>query len=308
MAAPVEVKLRNAESSILFMQQEHAKTLQALHQELHKLQKKCAELNFELAMKSDDVDEEKYKSEIEALTAKLGEKEKECNQLKTDRDTNHDRLNELEQQMKVREKIFQDDLAQRQQKILTLTAELEQRSGTIAYLTTQLHQLKRKEIKPTVEHVRSDPERNQSPAPPKDPAPPRTRRYNIRTGNGPVKGVHPVNCLRNDANIPQPSQVQSHMFSRFRRIGPPPKTANPVLRSRGCEGVRDVTAFIAHVDTQGREVEVKPVPSILPPITPQDAVRREYSLSAEIETLAIDKPYGADSSLRSPNHSPLHTD
>lgn len=57
MAAPVEIKLRNAESSILFMQQEHAKTLQALHQELHKLQKKCAELNFELAMKSDDVDE-----------------------------------------------------------------------------------------------------------------------------------------------------------------------------------------------------------------------------------------------------------
>ena len=57
MAAPLTVQLRNAESSVLFMQQEHAKTLQGLHQELQKLQKKCAELTFELAMKSGSPDE-----------------------------------------------------------------------------------------------------------------------------------------------------------------------------------------------------------------------------------------------------------
>ena len=57
MAAPIEIQLRNAQSSILFMQQEHAQTLQGLHQELQKLQKKCAELNFELAMKEGTPDE-----------------------------------------------------------------------------------------------------------------------------------------------------------------------------------------------------------------------------------------------------------
>ena len=33
---------RNLESSILFMQQEHANTLKALHEEIQKLQKKCS--------------------------------------------------------------------------------------------------------------------------------------------------------------------------------------------------------------------------------------------------------------------------
>jgi len=33
---------RNMESSILFMQQEHAATLRALHEEIQKLQKKCS--------------------------------------------------------------------------------------------------------------------------------------------------------------------------------------------------------------------------------------------------------------------------
>lgn len=251
---------------------------------------------------------EKYKSEIEALTEKLNKKEKECNQLKEERDTNHDRSNKLEQQMKTREKIFQDQLTQRGQKIVVLTAELDQRSGTIAYLTTQLHQLKLKQLKPTVEHIQSDPGRVPSPSPPKDPAPPRTKRYNTRPGNGPVKGVHPATHLRSNDNMPEPNQVQSHMFGRIHRVGTTPQTANPLSRSRGGEGSRDVTAFIAHVDPRGKEVEVKPAPPILPPITPQDAARREFALSAEIETLAIDKPYGAGKTLKSPNHSPVHTD
>ena len=39
--AQARVQLQNAESSILFMQQEHAKTLQGLYAEINKLQKKC---------------------------------------------------------------------------------------------------------------------------------------------------------------------------------------------------------------------------------------------------------------------------
>lgn len=41
MATEAAVHKRNLESSILFMQQEHATTLKALHEEIQKLQKRC---------------------------------------------------------------------------------------------------------------------------------------------------------------------------------------------------------------------------------------------------------------------------
>ena len=42
MIARTRLKLRNAEKSISFMQEQHAKTLAGLHQEIDKLQKKNA--------------------------------------------------------------------------------------------------------------------------------------------------------------------------------------------------------------------------------------------------------------------------
>jgi coiled-coil domain-containing protein 92 len=39
--ADTRLQLQNAESSILFMQQQHAQTLQGLYTEISKLQKKC---------------------------------------------------------------------------------------------------------------------------------------------------------------------------------------------------------------------------------------------------------------------------
>ena len=42
-------KLRNAESSLVFMREQHARTLEGLHEEIHKLQKKNAsEFNLDL--------------------------------------------------------------------------------------------------------------------------------------------------------------------------------------------------------------------------------------------------------------------
>ena len=42
MTSQAAIHKRNLESSILFMQQEHANTLKALHEEIQKLQKKCS--------------------------------------------------------------------------------------------------------------------------------------------------------------------------------------------------------------------------------------------------------------------------
>jgi hypothetical protein len=42
MLARTRLKLKNAESSINFMQEQHARTLEELHKEIEKLQKKNA--------------------------------------------------------------------------------------------------------------------------------------------------------------------------------------------------------------------------------------------------------------------------
>ena len=42
MASIEDMRLRNREVSILFMQQEHATTLKGLHEEIEKLQKRCS--------------------------------------------------------------------------------------------------------------------------------------------------------------------------------------------------------------------------------------------------------------------------
>ena len=42
LAQETRQKLRNAESSIAFMQEQHARTLEGLHEEIQKLQKKNA--------------------------------------------------------------------------------------------------------------------------------------------------------------------------------------------------------------------------------------------------------------------------
>ena len=42
MSAEIQLKLKNAESSIAFMREQHAKTLEGLHKEIQKLQQKNA--------------------------------------------------------------------------------------------------------------------------------------------------------------------------------------------------------------------------------------------------------------------------
>uniref|UniRef100_A0A1I8GTC0 CCDC92 domain-containing protein n=1 Tax=Macrostomum lignano TaxID=282301 RepID=A0A1I8GTC0_9PLAT len=47
-----ESRIRSLESSILYLQEQHAETLRGLHQEMSRLQTKCSELNFRLSMSS----------------------------------------------------------------------------------------------------------------------------------------------------------------------------------------------------------------------------------------------------------------
>jgi hypothetical protein len=47
MATQAEIKQRNLESSILYLQQEHSNTLKGLHEEIQQLQKKNSGMNLQ---------------------------------------------------------------------------------------------------------------------------------------------------------------------------------------------------------------------------------------------------------------------
>lgn len=50
-AVPLQ-RQQSFQSSILFIQEQHTETLKSLHDEIQKLQKRCSELTFQLAMET----------------------------------------------------------------------------------------------------------------------------------------------------------------------------------------------------------------------------------------------------------------
>lgn len=253
MAGPIEVQLRNAQSSILFMQQEHAQTLQGLHGELQKLQKKCAELTFELAMKSDDADEDQHLETQQKLEAKLEKTEsqvEELNKLLQEKDR---KIFSLEQQLKLQEKKLLSEVKQNKQKLSTMCNELDQKSANIAYLTNQLHQMalvkhKVKDCTRTNRRAHSN-----SPQPPQKPPP--THRRRVRT---PVD-MESVTVLRNGL-VSDAESSNSPSRHSSRRLSSSADTRS--------YSDREVAAYVAKVDTVTSDIDIKPAPPILPPISP----------------------------------------
>lgn len=140
-----QLQLQNAESSILFMQQEHAKTLQGLYAEINKLQKKCGEMNFKLAMSTTSSSPGEGK-EFDECIEELKELKVEHVELKAILGTKDNQIMVLEGELSKFKKVFEEELSLRENEISELTRELNAKSDTIAYLTNQLHQSKLKQV------------------------------------------------------------------------------------------------------------------------------------------------------------------
>lgn len=262
MAAPIEIQLRNAQSSILFMQQEHAQTLQGLHQELQKLQKKCAELNFELAMKEGTPDEEHYRKQQKVLEAEVKEAKAEKQNHEEMVEKKDRRINTMEQQLKVQEKKYVDEIKKLKQFVHRHKTERDQKSEMIAHLTAQLHQLSltKHQHKRTVS-LEEDFARTGSPQPPKEPRPSFSRHHKQVTlrhsaehivVNGPVRGVHTVEMTKDGGlSLRQPSYTPRSKPHSHGHSSP-------------------VSAFL--VQSEPQDVDVKSGHQVLPPILP--ATRR----------------------------------
>ncbi|XP_001627913.3 uncharacterized protein LOC5507266 [Nematostella vectensis] len=142
--AQTRLQLQNAESSVLFMQQEHAQTLKGLYAEISKLQKKCGELTFKIAMNatSSTTDEGQLCQELSEAQETIKTLRSENTDFKAIIDTGYKRIVLLETQLNGFEQKYNQDIMERDKHISILTKELTAKSDTVAYLTTQLHQSK----------------------------------------------------------------------------------------------------------------------------------------------------------------------
>lgn len=150
MAMQAAVHKRNLESSILFMQQEHATTLKALHEEIHRLQKKCTDLTFHLTMNGINIEDSgDVDSRLQVVHSQLQESQKKKNDLEKQLEEKNGRVQLLEQELRSQKKRHLDEMRNTTQIISSLKAEVEAKSNNIAFLTTELHRLK---VKQKIDH------------------------------------------------------------------------------------------------------------------------------------------------------------
>ncbi|XP_021113289.1 coiled-coil domain-containing protein 92 isoform X1 [Heterocephalus glaber] len=146
----LENQLLSAQKSLLFLQREHASTLKGLHAEIRRLQQHCADLTYELILKSSEQPGDgasrsaELKRRCSELEAQLQAKEGENSELLRRLEQKNAMVAVLENTVREREKKYLEELKLKTHKLSLLSAELEQRASTVAYLASQLHAAKKK--------------------------------------------------------------------------------------------------------------------------------------------------------------------
>jgi len=133
------------------MQRDHAKTLEGLHAEIQKLQEKCADLTFRLAMEetsrvpdpvSSSSSEATTKQRIEELESILRTREEDVVRLEAAVRDREGRLNAVVIQIDREREARLREAASFTERERALKSELEARAGRVAFLTAQLHKIK----------------------------------------------------------------------------------------------------------------------------------------------------------------------
>nr|XP_010598108.1 LOW QUALITY PROTEIN: coiled-coil domain-containing protein 92 [Loxodonta africana] len=197
----LENQLQSAQKNLLFLQREHASTLRGLHAEVRRLQQHCTDLTYELTLKSSEQTGDgasrssELKKRCEELEAQLKSQEKENTELLKELEQKNAMILVLENTIREREKKYLEELKVKSHKLNMLASELEQRAGTIAYLTAQLHAAKKRLLSSSGTSEASpsgSPSAQRSvpasykPAPPKDKLPETPRRRMKKSLSAPL--------------------------------------------------------------------------------------------------------------------------
>ncbi|KAM4827665.1 coiled-coil domain-containing protein 92 isoform 1-T3 [Thomomys bottae] len=295
-ATNLENQLHSAQKNLLFLQREHASTLKGLHAEIRRLQQHCTDLTYELTIKSSELtgDGSSRSSELKRrcaeLQAQLQAKEEENEELLKELEQKSAVMAVLENTIREREKKYLEELKVKSHKLGLLSAELEQRAGTVAYLTAQLHAARRKLLGSGGGGADASPAGSPlagyKPAPPRDRLPETPRRRMKKSLSAPL---HPE-------------------FEEVYRLGAESRRLH--LREP-VDAMPDPTPFL--LARESAEVQLRERPLVIPPIAsdrgaggPQSPAREKPhkahvgvahrihhasppQAQPEVETLAVDQ-------------------
>ncbi|XP_067686041.1 coiled-coil domain-containing protein 92-like [Haliotis asinina] len=276
MATQAAVHQRNLESSILFMQQEHATTLKCLHEEIHNLQKKCSDLTFQITMQGYGLGEPESGAKTKELQSQLVAEKKERIKVETEVELRDKKIKVLESELHAQKKRYLGELRSQTHTMNNLKAELEAKSNNIAYLTSELHRYKlNNKVDPGADTtIRRTQAPNYIPTPPKDIKSTLRRQYR-RYGNA-------------DELQSRPLRVASGKSSGSSRSDSP--DIAPFLKTG--EGVpiidkRQQTSVLPPISKMGQERNAVLVHQV---VSSQQLGRRKAdSTSPEIATLAVEQ-------------------
>ncbi|CAI9740816.1 Hypothetical predicted protein [Octopus vulgaris] len=140
------IQRRNLESEMLFLRQQHAKTLKGMHEEIKVLQKRCTDLTFKLTMQGLQTDDP---SEVEAAEQKIKNLEEELESIKTNESNiaellkkERNEIKKLEIQLKYQAIKHNQELIAKDKELNNLRSDLDSKADYIAHLSTELHKMK----------------------------------------------------------------------------------------------------------------------------------------------------------------------
>ncbi|XP_006865427.1 PREDICTED: coiled-coil domain-containing protein 92 [Chrysochloris asiatica] len=310
-ATNLENQLHSAQKNLLFLQREHASTLQGLHAEVRRLQQHCTDLTYELTVKSSDLTGDgtsrssELKKRCEQLEAQLSSQDQEKSELLQELEQKKAMISVLENTVKEREKKYLEELKVKSHKLNMLSNELEQRAGTIAYLTAQLHATKKKllSVSGAAEASPSgSPSAQRSvlasykPAPPKDKLPETPRRRMKKSLSAPLHpefeevyrfGAESRRLLLREPvdAMPDPTPfLLARESAEVHLVKERPLVIPPIASDRGGSGASEQPSVVrdkkAHVGVAHRIQHVAPPPQ------------------PEVETLAVDQVNSGDKVVR----------
>lgn len=310
MATQTAVHQRNMESAILFMQQEHANTLKALHEEIRNLQKKCSDLTFQINMQGLGIDDAgAMTAKVEDLQNELEEKLQLQNKLEKDLERKEKLVRDIELLAKKQKMKHMDESRKKTQEVDQLKAELESKSNQIAYLTAELHKLKRLQLESTAVTKTVITDAHIVPVPPsRDPYSGRVRR-----------GV-----LRQSKPTVNPEELEKRAIRK--------NSGKSTSSSRSDSPIEMAKPFLRYSDEMESDVQIKgavrpPLPPIrttvsrentgagrqvylhkmLPvPSPPHKVSKPGRTKTRELPILAVDQVSGAEAKWAKPQHSHSH--
>jgi len=248
----------NFQSQILFLQEEHTHTIKKLHEEIERLQRKCADLIANLASeeKGDDSFADLYQSQISELNAEIKRCHAEITKLNDTIELKDQKIIHLEQRLIQCDHIQKEENKRRTDRIKALENDLKGKESAIMRLNTQLHQLR---LRDAVERQKAAQTASKSPSVPSTTPP--TPKKAVQTS---------PRMWRPPGTAPVPS---------------PPQTAaaRPYSRNRSAAGASSAAAGPG---------------ALLPPISGTQAIRPLSGsrsavttvLGPGVESVSIEKP------------------